>query len=72
MSAPLVVVSPDGSTLHWVQRGRLWRADRLCRDSGFSPWAAVDDWRAGPRAGRVLTDAEVRRLVAPHGEETSR
>jgi hypothetical protein len=68
--SPLVVEALQGAALLWVQGGRLWRADRLNRDGGFTPWVEVDD--APGIGGRVLTEAEVARLVAPYGLETSK
>lgn len=62
---PLVVEVDRDAALLWVQGGKLWRADRLCRGAGFTPWRQVDD--APGIGGVVLTDAEVSRLVAPHG-----
>jgi hypothetical protein len=64
MSHRLVVLVDDGRTLLWVQAGRIWRADLLCRESGFTPWRVVDD--APGVGGRVLDDAEIARLVPPH------
>ena len=69
MSA-LVVEVDRGASLIWVEGGKLWRADRLCRDGGFTPWRLVDD--APGVGGQVLTDAEVSRLVAPLGCGVSR
>lgn len=63
----IVTVSTDGDTLFWYERGRLWRCERLCRDSGFGPWTPVGDWTSGPRSGRVLDGIEKLRLVAPYG-----
>ena len=65
MSA-LVVEVGHGAHLLWVEGGKLWRADQLSRGSGYSAWAPVADVVPG-LGGRVLTDAEVSRLVAPHG-----
>ena len=67
---PLVVEVLLGAALLWVQGGRLWRADRLSRDGGFTPWREVDD--APGVGGRVLTQDEVARLVAPYGHEVSK
>lgn len=63
MSA-LVVEVDHGAHLLWVEGGKLWRADQLSRGSGYSPWAPVADVVPG-LGGRVLTDDEVSRLVAP-------
>ena len=62
MSAPLVFAV--GQSLFWSQNGRLYRADRMCRGSGFTPWKLTDE--APGMGGDVLTAAEVARLVAPH------
>lgn len=66
----LVFEVDHGDTLLWVEGGKLWRADRLARDSGFTPWRQVHD--APGLGGRALSDAEVARLVAPHGCGVSR
>lgn len=72
MSA-LVVEVANGAHLLWVEGGRLWRADQLSRGSGYSPWVQVTEGDVAPGlAGRVLTDAEVARLVAPLGCGVSR
>lgn len=63
---PLVVEVDHGAHLLWVEGGKLWRADQLSRGSGYSAWRQVVDDAPGV-GGRVLTDDEVSRLVAPHG-----
>jgi len=63
-----LVVEVDGALL-WSEGGRVWRSDFLCRDAGTA-WALVDD--APGVGGRVLSAAEVSRLVAPHGSPTDR
>ena len=63
-----LVVEVDGVLL-WSEGGRVWRSDPLCRDAGTA-WALVDD--APGVGGRVLSAAEVSRLVAPHGSPTAR
>lgn len=68
---PLVVEVDHGAHLLWVEGGRLWRADQLSRGSGYSPWRQVGDVAPGC-GGRVLSDDEVSRLVAPHGCGVSR
>lgn len=64
MRPPLVVEVMGGAALLWVQHGRLWRADRLCREGGFTAWVEVTE--APGIGGRVLTQSEVARLVAPY------
>lgn len=60
----------NGQHLVWVENGKLWRSDQLSRGSGYSPWVPVTD--VPGLSGRVLTEAEVARLVAPHGCGASR
>lgn len=59
-----------GAALLWVQGGRLWRADRL-DGAAYAPWVEVVDVAPG-LGGRVLTQHEVARLVAPYGVDTSK
>jgi len=67
----LVVEMNRGSSLLWVEGGKLWRADRMCRGAGFTPWVQVFDVVPG-QSGVVLSDEERSRLVAPHGCEASK
>jgi hypothetical protein len=67
---PLVVEVDRGAALLWVEAGKLWRADRLCRGAGYTPWVQVFD--APGVGGEVLSDADVARLVAPHESATAR
>lgn len=70
MRVPLVVEAAGGVLL-WVQGGRLWRADPAPGvQRGYTPWVETDD--APGIGGRVLTEREVARLVAPFGVETSK
>lgn len=64
-----LVVEVDGA-LMWSEGGRVWRTDQICRGAGYTPWVLVDD--APGVGGRVLSAAEVSRLVAPHGSPTAR
>jgi hypothetical protein len=66
----IVVSVHGGAVLLWSHNKRLWRSDRLSRDGGFSPWREVTD--APGIGGRVLTESEVAKLVAPFGVETSK
>jgi len=67
---PLVVEVLLGAALLWVQGGRLWCAKRIDGDA-FGPWCEVTDVAPGV-GGRVLTQDEVARLVAPYGHEVSK
>jgi hypothetical protein len=69
MSA-LVAEVHGGASLLLVDAGRLWRCDRLSRDGGFSPWREVTD--APGIGGRILSESEVSRLVAPYGVGASK
>lgn len=64
MSAALVVEVCGGAHLLWVQSGLMWRSDRVRAGPGYTPWERVTDLAPG-LGGRVLTDSEVARLVAP-------
>lgn len=70
MSALVVDVNHGGHLL-WVENGKLWRADQLSSGAGYTQWQQVTDVVPG-LGGRVLTDDEVARLVAPHGCGVSR
>ena len=72
---PFVVSVLGGRHLLWYQNGRLWIADCLTgwaeewRPVAFSPWTELTEKDAAPGlGGRVLSQQEVGRLVAPHIE----
>jgi len=72
-SSPFVVSVLGGRHLLWYQNGRLWIADCLTgwaeewRPVAFSPWTELTEKDAAPGlGGRVLTQQEIGRLVAPH------
>lgn len=75
MRPPLVVEVLLGAALLWVQHGRLWACERIAGDAfsawAYGPWREVTDVAPG-LGGRVLTQDEVARLVAPYGVEVSK